>query len=95
MESDPHPAAMADSDTSDSDVEELEVEPADMEALIKLEADLSANPNLYDSHIQVCRGKQDVEPDGMVICMLNSRMKVCMLLQPHAECVSSDCSTVH
>ena len=41
-----------DSSSSDED-QEIEVDPADMELLVKLEADLEANPNLYDSHVKV------------------------------------------
>ena len=40
------------SSSGDDDVE-VHVDPADMESMIKLEADLEANPNLYDSHIKV------------------------------------------
>ena len=44
----------SDSDSSsDDDQDEIEVNPADMELLVKLEADLEANPNLYDSHVKV------------------------------------------
>ena len=40
-------------DSSDSEFEELDASPEDMELLMKLETDLQANPNLYDSHVQV------------------------------------------
>lgn len=40
-------------DSSDSEFEELDATPEDMELLMKLETDLQANPNLYDSHVQV------------------------------------------
>ena len=43
-----------DSDSSSSsDDQEIEVDAADMEQLMKLEADLEGNPNLYDSHVKV------------------------------------------
>lgn len=41
------------SDDSDSDFEEVEASPEDMELMMQLETDLQANPNLYDSHVQV------------------------------------------
>lgn len=50
------PAAMEVSDTnsdSDSDFEEVDATPEDMDLMMRLETDLQANPNLYDSHIQV------------------------------------------
>lgn len=42
----------SDSD-DDSDFEEVEVSTEDMALITKLEADLEANPNLYDLHLQV------------------------------------------
>lgn len=40
-------------DSSDSEFEEVEATPEDMDALTQLETDLQTNPNLYDSHVQV------------------------------------------
>lgn len=40
---------------SDSDFEEVDASPEDMDLLTQLETDLQSNPNLYDSHIQVSR----------------------------------------
>lgn len=50
------PTDMDDSDArseSDSDFEEVDASPEDMELMMRLETDLQANPNLYDSHVQV------------------------------------------
>lgn len=38
---------------SDSDFEEVDASPEDMDLLMKLETELQSNPNLYDSHVQV------------------------------------------
>ena len=38
---------------SSSSEEEVEVDPADMEQIMKLESQLSQNPNVYDAHLQV------------------------------------------
>lgn len=49
------PTDMDDSDArseSDSDFEEVDASPEDMELMMRLETDLQANPNLYDSHVQ-------------------------------------------
>lgn len=40
-------------DSSDSDFEEVDASPEEMEQLAQLETDLETNPNLYDSHVQV------------------------------------------
>jgi hypothetical protein len=45
--------ASSDSDSSDSDFEELDISPEDTRLLLKLEQQLKENPNLYDSHVQV------------------------------------------
>ena len=46
---------VSDSSSSDSD-DGMELAPADMEALMKLEGELEGNPNLYDTHVQVRDG---------------------------------------
>lgn len=38
---------------SDSDFEEVDASPEDMDLMMQLETDLQSNPNLYDSHVQV------------------------------------------
>lgn len=38
---------------SDSDFEEVDASPEDMDLMMQLETDLQSNPSLYDSHIQV------------------------------------------
>lgn len=45
----------ADSDTDGSDVSFEEIEPSeeDMQAITHLEAELKANSNLYDKHVEV------------------------------------------
>lgn len=43
------------SDDSDSEFEEIEASAEDMELITNLEAELSANPNLYDKHVEVPR----------------------------------------
>ena len=50
------PAGMEVSDKtsdSDSDFEEVDATPEDVDLMMRLETDLQANPNLYDSHVQV------------------------------------------
>ena len=42
-------------DSSDSDFEEVDATPEEMDLLAQLETSLEANPNLYDSHVQVPR----------------------------------------
>ena len=49
------PASGGSSDDSDSDFEEVEASAEDMELITSLEAELSANPNLYDKHVEVRR----------------------------------------
>lgn len=46
-------AMSEDSSDSDSDFEEIEASEEDMQAISGLEAELQANPNLYDKHIEV------------------------------------------
>lgn len=41
------------SSDSDSDFEEVDASPEDMDLMTQLETDLQGNPNLYDSHVQV------------------------------------------
>lgn len=41
------------SSDSDSDFEEVDASPEDMDLMMQLETDLQGNPNLYDSHVQV------------------------------------------
>ena len=41
------------SDSDDSDFEEVDVGEEDVALITKLEAELEANPNLYDLHLQV------------------------------------------
>ena len=41
------------SSDSDSDFEEVDASPEDMDLMMHLETSLQANPNLYDSHVQV------------------------------------------
>ena len=43
------------SSDSESDFEEIDASPEEMDQMMQLETDLQANPNLYDSHIQVGR----------------------------------------
>ena len=38
---------------SESDFEEVDASPEDMDLMMQLETDLQGNPNLYDSHLQV------------------------------------------
>ena len=45
--------ASSSADSSDSDFEEVDATPEEMELMTQLEADLETNPNLYDSHVQV------------------------------------------
>ena len=52
-DSDGDPSDSSSKSSSGSD-EEVEVDHADMQRMMKLEADLEANPHLYDTHIQVC-----------------------------------------
>ena len=40
-------------DSSDSDFEEVDATPEEMDLLAQLESSLEATPNLYDSHVQV------------------------------------------
>lgn len=49
-------ASSEDGSSSDSDFEEIELSPEDAKLLMKLEQQLAANPNLYDSHVQVRSG---------------------------------------
>lgn len=49
------PASGGSSDDSDSDFEEIEASAEDMDLITSLEAELSANPNLYDKHVEVRR----------------------------------------
>ena len=43
-------------DSDDSEDEDLEIGQADLNSLMALEAELQANPNLYDKHSEVGRG---------------------------------------
>jgi hypothetical protein len=43
-----------DDDSSSSSDEEVEVGEQDMSRLMQLEAALEANPNQYDTHLEVC-----------------------------------------
>lgn len=40
-------------DSSSDDDEEIEIDAADLDKLMALEADLEGNPNLYDKHVEV------------------------------------------
>ncbi len=40
-------------DSSESDFEEIDVSPEDMDTVMHLETALQTNPNLYESHVQV------------------------------------------
>ena len=40
-------------DSSESDFEEVDASPEDMETIMHLETVLQTNPNLYESHVQV------------------------------------------
>ena len=46
-------AESSDSDDSDISFEEIEASEEDMQAIPQLEAEILANPNLYDKHIEV------------------------------------------
>ncbi len=47
-------AGMSDSESDDSDFEEVEGTAEDQKQIEYLEADLKDNPRSYDSHVQVC-----------------------------------------
>ena len=49
------PASGGSSDDSDSDFEEVEASAEDVDLITSLEAELSANANLYDKHVEVRR----------------------------------------
>jgi len=40
-------------DSSESDFEEIDASPEDMDTIMHLETVLQTNPNLYESHVQV------------------------------------------
>ncbi len=40
-------------DSSESDFEEIDASPEDMDTIMHLETALQTNPNLYESHVQV------------------------------------------
>ena len=52
-------AGMSDSDSDDSDFEEVEGTAEDQKQIEYLEADLRDNPRSYDSHVQVCADIED------------------------------------
>ena len=40
-------------DSSESEFEEIDASPEDMDTIMQLETVLQTNPNLYESHVQV------------------------------------------
>ena len=50
---DPMSEDSSNSEGSDASFEEVEASEDDMQAITQLEAELEANPNLYDKHVEV------------------------------------------
>ena len=78
-------ASSEDGSSSDSDFEEIELSPEDAKLLMKLEQQLAANPNLYDSHVQVRLCCLAPPPTNCTYCSLQCLCCVCLELHPSLQ----------
>ncbi len=70
--------ASSDGSSSDSDFEEIELSPEDAKLLMKLEQQLAANPNLYDSHVQVSARRRRCQPKECILACVFACQATCL-----------------